>query len=427
MPPPDPSLVPLPAAGAPAARHAAAIARPGDQPPVPVPATAEVIRGQAVGRATPVAVTVVPGTEQHLRGTVILLIRSDDPPERVAAGMRAAVPDIYATGVIPATGEDVIAGEVTRRDGTRWRPTDAEWQHDHWLAGAERPSYVAEPVTIPGGQLLVIDYSATPQRLCRLTPAILGRHLERAGVRDAQIGLAPELSEQRYGILGSFTPVARGSMRAPGDRYPAGGFLGVPLAPRFLDLATHWLGGRYEPGMEMLDLVISTGVPVTWDNLRSVAEGVLASGGYTTLIVSDLATRAATAVLGTFAGRGISLAAAGAGWTPGQVAGQMRELRAIVREVAAEVDWAGVTAHAAARRAPNVYVPRMAPDESEVGPMWCQVLSGAQLARLGGPPPGAVELAGGRFELTIGEPEQWVPGHRDHDAVRARARYVLRS
>jgi hypothetical protein len=44
---------------------------------------------------------------------------------------------------------------------------------------------------------------------------------------------------------------------------------------------------------------------------------------------------------------------------------------------------------------------------------------------LRGLPPGAAELASGRFELTIGEPEQWVPGHRDHKAVRARARHIL--
>jgi hypothetical protein len=104
----------------------------------------------------------------------------------------------------------------------------------------------------------------------------------------------------------------------------------------------------------------------------------------------------------------------------------MRDLRAIIRGVAADVDWAGVTAHTASRRAPNVYVPKMTPDESEADPMWYQVLSAAQLARLGGPPPGAAQLAPGRFELTIGEPEQWVPGQRDHDAIRARARYILR-
>ena len=99
----------------------------------------------------------------------------------------------------------------------------------------------------------------------------------------------------------------------------------------------------YRTGMEVLDLIISTGVPVTWDNLRPVAESVLASRGETTLIVSDLATRAAAAVLGAF--RGL--------------------------------------------------------------------------------PPGAAGLASDRFELTIGEPEQWVPGHPDHKAIRARARHIL--
>jgi len=64
-------------------------------------------------------------------------------------------------------------------------------------------------------------------------------------------------------------------------------------------------------------------------------------------------------------------------------------------------------------------------DEFGAGPMWYQVLSRAQLERLRGLPPGAVELASGRFELTIGEPEQWVSGHRDHKAVRARARHIL--
>jgi hypothetical protein len=371
------------------------------------------------------AVTVVPGVEQNLSETVTLLIRLDDPPRRVAAGVRAAVPDICATGMLLATGEEMIAGEITRHDGTRWRPTDQDWADDARLAGIDRPSYVAEPVTIPGGQLLVIDFASTPRRLCGLAPAILMLHLEAVGVRDAQIGLAPELSEQRYGVLGSFSPVARGSIRAPGERYPAGGFLGVPLASRLLDIATNWLWRQYQPGMELLDVVISTGVPVSWDNLRPVVESVLASGGYTTLIVSDLGTRAATAVLGMFAGRGISLAAAGAGWAPDQVADQMRDMRAVIRSIAPEVGWAGVTAHAASRHAPNVYVPRMTHDETEVGPMWYQVLSRAQLEQLGGPPPGAIGLPAGRFELTIGEPEQWVPGHRDHDAIHARARYIL--
>jgi hypothetical protein len=50
---------------------------------------------------------------------------------------------------------------------------------------------VAGPVTIPGGQLLMIDYSSTPLRLCCETPGILSRHLAAAGVRDARINLPP--------------------------------------------------------------------------------------------------------------------------------------------------------------------------------------------------------------------------------------------
>ena len=75
--------------------------------------------------------------------------------------VRAAVPDISATGMILATREEVIAGEVTGSDGTRWRPTDREWADRGRLAGAGRPAHVAGSVSIPGGQLLMIDYSST--------------------------------------------------------------------------------------------------------------------------------------------------------------------------------------------------------------------------------------------------------------------------
>jgi hypothetical protein len=286
---------------------------------------------------------------------------------------------------------------------------------------------VAGPVTIPGGQLLMIDYSSTPPRLCCETPGILARHLAAAGVRDAQIDLAPTLSEQRYGIVGSLTPVARAGIRAPVALYSGDGFLaGVPLASRLIDTAMQWLRGQYHTGMELLVLIISTGVPVTWDNLRPLAESVLASRGETTLIVSHLATRAAAAVLGAFGHTGISLGVAGPDPAPERVAAHMRSLRTVIRGIAADVGWAGVTSHAAMPHTQNVYrLGRAMLDEFGAGPMWYQVLSRAQLDRLRGLPPGAVELASGRFELTIGEPEQWVPGHPDHKAVRARARHIL--
>jgi hypothetical protein len=370
------------------------------------------------------AVTIARGLEQHLHETVVLLIRSDDPPSLVAAGVRAAVGDIATTGSILATGEGVIAGEVIGNDGKRWRPTDQEWADDERLAGAELPSSVADPVTIPGGQLLMIDYSSTPPRLCRQTPGILLRHLEAARVQNAQVGLAPKLSGRKHRVLESLTPVAWAGLRASVPPYPDGGLAAVPQ--RLIDVATGWLRGQSRPGMELLGLVNGTGVPLTWDAVAPVVTDVLASGGYTTLVASDFRARAAVAVLGDFALTGVSLRAASAPAAVERVAAAMRGQRDAIRAAAAGVGWAGVTAHRNPSPSFRLAPPDLAVrDEFGAGPMWYQVLSQAQLERLRALPPGAVELASGRFELTIGEPEQWVPGHRDHGAVRARARHSL--
>ena len=42
----------------------------------------------------------------------------------------------------------------------------------------------------------------------------------------------------------------------------------------------------------------------------------------------------------------------------------------------------------------------------------------------GNRPAGAAELPGGRVEVTIGEPEQWLPGHPDRAAVENEARRI---
>lgn len=104
----------------------------------------------------------------------------------------------------------------------------------------------------------------------------------------------------------------------------------------------------------------------------------------------------------------------------------MRSQRDLIRTRASglsELAWAGVTATG---QSMDLLMPdTMAGNEDELGPVWCQVLSEAQLQRLGGPPPAAVELPTGRFELTIGEPEQWVPAHPQQEAIRAHARRIL--
>ena len=57
--------------------------------------------------------------------------------------------------------------------------------------------------------------------------------------------------------------------------------------------------------------------------------------------------------------------------------------------------------------------------------MWYQILSREQRGRLGGPPPSSVTLPGGRVELTVGEPEQWLPRHPDRLAISLQAARLL--
>jgi hypothetical protein len=380
-----------------------------------------------------VAVTVAPGVERKLeeQGAVTLLIRSAEEPGRVAAAVDAASHDIWGTGSLNRTGEAVIADEVIRSDGTRWRPTDQEWEDNEQLWSLNGPASVFGPVPIPGGQLLIIDYKDTPPELCRETPRLLIRRLEAAGVRDAEISLAPRLSGGQSAPLRAFRPVARAYLRTS-DPSP-GRFTDLPAAARLIDVAAEWLRSHHAPGMELLALVAASPVPLTWDSLRPVVEDVLAADTSVDLIVSDFATRAATAQLGFFGYTGITLAAAGRDWRGEQAAAQMRALRETIRACATDADWAGVDVYPNPER--DRYIPGDGDvldnvwayyrDEFHVGPMWYQVISHAQLHRLGAPPPGAAGLADDRFELTTGEPEQWVPGHPDNAAIRARAGRLL--
>jgi hypothetical protein len=129
-------------------------------------------------------------------------------------------------------------------------------------------------------------------------------------------------------------------------------------------------------------------------------------------------------VLGAFLGTGLSLMAAGAAWPAAEIARHMRGQRDVILEHAPDLAWAGVTA-----QTDNRYLLTAAPSRTTPvpGPLWFQYMSAGQLRELGGPPEGSVELPSGGFALTVGDAEQWVPGHPDHDEVLERARRLITS
>jgi hypothetical protein len=134
------------------------------------------------------------------------------------------------------------------------------------------------------------------------------------------------------------------------------------------------------------------------------------------LVATDFTSSAAGAFFGDLLGTAVTLSAAGANWTADQVATRMLAQRDIIRSRAdaAELEWAAVTAshdNSELLTGDQIGMDYQSGMEYQLlGLAWYQVLSEGQLYRAGGPPPGAARLPGGRFELTVGEPGQWIPG-----------------
>jgi hypothetical protein len=319
------------------------------------------------------------------------------------------------------------------------------------------PSFVSEPIRTPLGPLIMADLGTTGGPQLRTIPGLVVAQLEQAGIEDAVVQAPPVMGE-RYSRLASLQPAVGAWWTGP----PAEPFGTAPRRPPeyLLELGEQWLRREAPPGIEPVQLVISAEIPVTWATLRAGAGPVLGSGSGVSLVVSDFATAAAGLVIevngGVTPNLGLTWAATGAsagagpvaapepgstpgsGPTPEQVMLRRRDdiRAAIARGV--PVAWAAVSPLPDARRlvtgatyssddpaSPTTQIPFIA-DTVVPEALWYQVLTVGQLDRLGGLPPGAVPLADGCAELTVGTPEQWQPGHPDRPTVQARARQALR-
>jgi hypothetical protein len=100
------------------------------------------------------------------------------------------------------------------------------------------------------------------------------------------------------------------------------------------------------------------------------------------------------------------------------------------RADAAVLEWAGVTAsydNSELLTGNQVGMDYQSGMEYQIlGTVWYQVLSEEQLRRAGGPPPGAARLPGGRYELTVGDADQWMPDSPDRSIMEEQASRLLR-
>ncbi|MEV4656653.1 hypothetical protein [Micromonospora sp. NPDC049301] len=357
------------------------------------------------------AVVVVLDIDETLREqhSLTIEVRSDD------AGMPVAVAAIRRTLLrLEATG---AAGEPVG------------------------PAFVSTPITLPGAQLLVIDFGPLPAEHVLAIPELLVQQLRDAGVRDALVSVArrgPSRDIEEFGA--SARAYLRGPLGAPFGDAPC------RLPPPLLDVALDWLHAERAPADELSAVVLGVRVPLTADAAGSATAAVLSTlptATAVTLLSGDLTNRLVAATVG-----GYHEVLPAAAFTvapphadPADLAGPMHRLRDRLRAHSGLLAWAGVNAEPDSRRVTTPQWSQRLPSDgkpvtrrpgvemlaNELIPdaMWYQILSAGHLDRLGGLPPGATPLPGRRAELTVGDAEQWLPGNPDALAVLARGRELL--
>lgn len=321
------------------------------------------------------------------------------------------------------------------------RELDGGWMSSPGLKPGDRngPRYVSEPIPTPLGPMLMADLGSTPRNLLAGIPDLVLARLADAGINDAVVQPPPVMSD-RYTTVTAFEPAVGawwyGAFTAPFGSAPRE----IPLY--LLDLADAWLRAEAPPEVQPIELVISAEIPITWQTLRPAAEPILRAGveGGPVLVASDFTSRAAAVSLNaldhTHPAVGLIWAAKG----PADLARVMLRRREAIHAAAAAgtpLAWAGVTALPDARSmltgssyrnperdAPADQVERIADTVVPDG-LWYQVLTAGHLDRFGGLPPGAVPIGESAAELTIGEPEQWLPGNPARRHVQREARNLL--
>jgi hypothetical protein len=289
------------------------------------------------------------------------------------------------------------------------------------------PSYVSEPARIPGGRLLMIDFNGvSPDDRTRM-PTVLTAVLAEHGVTEATLETTPALGD-RYANLDGLNPLVRTWLH---DARPPG-------APRFtarpsdalLDTALAWLRRAHRDQDHLLAVVHGVELPLSWSDHRRIVADVLAgtSGPPTRVLLlsTDFTDHAHAVHLGALNGYGVLLTSGQRTWTHADIGEWMHGQRDLVRHFPGRLEWAGIMLDYTARTGHLLVSPhqRIGPDHPTVS-LWYQLLSPAQLDWLGGMPVGAIPHHDGGAELTIGEPEDWIPGTAGHRAVTRRAQELL--
>lgn len=299
------------------------------------------------------------------------------------------------------------------------------------------PAWVSDVMQTPSSCLLMLDLGEPPRAIAEEIVSALARVLARHGVPEPSLRLA-----KSGGPFAKVQEVPNGViLRA----YPAGGATEKvwPFDKGWIDEALKWIG----PGDPVACSIISIEFSLSRQHARRFLEQqwVRKTTEQFGMFVGDVTDRVGVVKFFTVpAARpahrwaNLFLAAGGPSLSGGDLIAPYRELIAIGRRLAERshyvfIDFVPtlVASTGSLHDAPWKYeggasselLDRVRDVLVFDGFPW-QVIGPGHLQRLGSPPEGAVSIGNGKFELSVGEPEDWLrmPGAK---GVRQRARELL--
>jgi hypothetical protein len=298
--------------------------------------------------------------------------------------------------------------------------------------GAAAPPTVSSVVNAPGGPLVLVENLAADAEVLAAIPDVIVRRLEKAGLEYATVevplrgGKLDVLDTTAHAVVLRLFPRPRGRATA--------------LPPDWLDIAGEWVTGDLSDDEIVRLRVLGVEFDVPASEVSAVVHECGLAKAWCDAVNGPLDDRVRIASV-TF-GRlpHLALAAGGPGVDHAGLVARFRLLQEIARELAADVAYGcidfeptfeglalglspagwqtqgGAPPNVIARELIDTHVPDAFP---------YQVLGPGHVASLGEIGFAYEALGDGRIEITLDEPESWLPDRPERDDVQAQGWDVL--
>lgn len=346
------------------------------------------------------AITVAPGTVNRIRRQ----------PESITIQVQQASDGKLAADALGRAGDDISGMGGGTAPG---------------LAPGERihPKYVSTVMWASSGPFLMIDAVDSPRRLVATIPDVVVARLEEAGVANAVVACPREGGPLVRMFANTGLARAATLMLYPRPLLPGEEFRNhkhEQIRDPWLVEAAEWVGSGLSEDDDLHARVVSVEFEVRVGDALAMLRQSAAGGGSLELVSGILhqrirhCTGRSTGALSV-----VAMAAGGPATDDAELVATFNELVDVARRVAPEVAYATVSIDPAfLYRGATDWHLHHGGEDSQLVEHLCdeyvidafayQVLGPPHLALLGGPPPGADILGGGRAGVAIGLPVDWL-------------------